>query len=48
MMSITVVGAAQHDGRVLDSYLVHLSDYVGYVFVVRLIALGPLLTLHNS
>ena len=48
MTSITVVGAGQLDGRVRDSYLVHLSDYVGYVIVIRLIALGPLFTLHDS
>ena len=48
MTSITVVGAGQLDGRIRDSYVVHLSDYVGYVFVVRLIAFEPLFTLHDS
>ena len=48
MTSITVVGAAQHNGWVRDNYLVYLSDYVGYVFVVCLIASGPLFTLHGS
>ena len=48
MTSIIVVVAGQHDGRVRNNFLVDLSDYVGYVFVVRLIAFGPLFTLHDS
>ena len=48
MMSITVVGAAQHDGWVHDNHLVHLSNYMGYVFVVHLITFGHLFTLRDS
>ena len=48
MTSITVVGAVQHDGRVRGSFLVDLSDYVGYVFVIRLVAFGLLFIFHDS
>src|SRR5260221_11046721 len=34
--NVIVLGSAQHDGRILDSYLDHLSDHVGYVYSVSL------------
>ena len=46
-MNVIVVGAAQHVRRVRHRYLVHLSDYVGYVYFC-LLADRPILTFRHS
>ena len=46
--NVIVLGSAQHNGRVLDSYLDHLSDHVGYVYSVSPLSGLILFTLHSS
>ena len=49
-MNVIVVGAAQHVWWVLDCYLGHLSDILGYVYfrLSRLLIFRPMFTLYHS
>ena len=49
-MNVIVVGTAQHFWWVLDRYLGHLSDIMGYVYfcLSRLLIFRPMFTLFHS